>query len=94
MLIARALLIGNARAAALEPPASEQEMTAKTSVVVRVEVESVECLGLPEQEGDWEVTRYRATLRRIEALKGNYLLCCDCVGCHNTENKISGAGIH
>jgi hypothetical protein len=68
--IALAIALGASHGAALEPPMSEAQMTAKATAIARVEVERVECLGPPEQEGSWEVTRYRATLRRIEALKG------------------------
>ena len=60
-----AVLSSAASAPALTPPASEEQMTRDATVIVRVEVEGVVCLGPTEREGDWDVTRYRATMRRI-----------------------------
>jgi hypothetical protein len=69
--IAVALWLHAASALALEPPASEAQMTEAAQAIARVEVERVVCLGPTKQEGDWEVTRYRATMRRIETIKGS-----------------------
>jgi hypothetical protein len=70
LVLVLAFCLRAASAQALDPGASEAELNERATVIARVEVERVVCTGPTEREGDWKVTRYRATMRRIETIKG------------------------